>query len=123
MKRAVSLIVIFLTICCCELFAESKTIFEKSRGLSYLRFYENQERYFIYAEELKDVGQKTIIHVRGYDKQKLSDVVIALINDNGMNGNFLNNLEKLDYVTFDKKETEFSESSPKIVVHYYYFVE
>ena len=123
MKRKLFLIVIILTIFSSGLFAESKTIFEKSRGLSYLRFYENQERYFIYAEELKDVGQKTIIHVRGYDKQKLSDVVIALIDDNGMNGNFLNNIKELDSITFDKKETEFSETSPKIVVHYYYFVE
>lgn len=123
MKRAVSLIVIFLTICCCELFAESKTIYEKSRGLSCLRFYENESVYYIYAEELKEYGQRTIILIRSLDKQKLSDVVVSLLDNEGIKGNFLNNLQKLDYVTFEKKETKFSKTQPEINIYYYYYME
>lgn len=121
MKRFILVLILLLSVS--GLFGENKTIYENTRGLSYLHFYEDENGcYFIYAEELKDTECFNIINIMSYDKQKLSDIVVYFLDHKGMKRNFLNNLEELG-MTPDSKETVFYNSYPKIKIFYSYFVE
>ena len=124
MKRF--LIILLLVLSASGLFAESKILFQKERGLSYLYLYEvstEENHYFyIYAKELKDVGIYNVIKIRSYDKQKLRDVIEYFLEHDGLQQKFLENIEELDYITLVKKETEFTDNS-KMKVNYNFFVE
>ena len=125
MKRFI--LVLILALSASGLFAERKTLYEKTRGLSSLYFYEytteNNHYFMIYAKELNTVGSTNIIKIRSYNKQKLSDVIQYFLEHDGLTMKFLENINELDYVTLVKKETEFFDESPKIRINYTFFVE
>ena len=120
MKRF--LFILFLLFATFEIAAEPKIIHENYRGLSELRFYETENGYYIYAEELHEVDCYNIIYITG-DKQKLSDIITYFLDHNGMKRNFINNLQELDNVKLISKETKFFDITPTIRIYYNYHAE
>lgn len=123
MKRFILVLILALSVS--GLFAERKTLYKNTRGLSSLYLYEittEEDHYFlIYAEELKDVGNYNKIKIKSYDKQKLSDIILFFLDNGGLQRKFEDNINKLNLELVDKN-TEFMNAS-KIITHYNYFVE
>lgn len=120
-----------LILSACGLCAESKILYENKRGLSYLYLYEftTEETiyYKIYASELATTDSENILEIRCYDKQKISDVLEYLLNNDGMKGLFLSNMNNLELkynnIILKDKTTDYYDTFPKIRTTYTFFVE